>query len=529
MTVVLLVASCGSGEKPAGKTVAPSPKRGGTAVIGSITDVDSWNEYLSRQSFANGIHRRIFLRLAQEHGDWRDHPPTYEPLLAESWSFSPDGKAITFRLRDATWSDGRPITASDVRFTWNAQTSKEVAWAGADGKARITDVTVVDDRTVTFRFDTIYPEQLADAVEGGILPEHVFGKVPFADWRTHDWSTTSIGSGPFVLERRSPGEEIVLVRNPRYFREGFPRLDKVVVRIVPDATNLVTQLLAGSVDYMEGIAPREAERVRSTAGVELIPFDFPMYDFVGWNGRRPPFDDPEVRRAMTLAIDRNALVDDLLYGYGRVSAGPILSFWWGADRTLEPWPYDPKEARRILESRGFKPTGKGGALERGGRPVEFEILTNAGNRLREAALVKIQEQLSRIGVVAHPRAMEMATLVQRVTGGSFGAYLGGWKLVGKLDLAPIFGSGGIPPKGNNVVHYRSAELDRLLDSLSAEHDWTGMKPVLASIQQVINRDQPYTFLYETKRLAAAGPRLHDVEIDIPADSLAHLERFWVDR
>jgi peptide/nickel transport system substrate-binding protein len=166
-------------------------------------------------------------------------------------------------------------------------------------------------------------------------------------------------------------------------------------------------------------------------------------------------------------------------------------------------------------------------LVRDGRPLEFEILTNAGNRLRESVLVKIQEQLSKIGVRARPVPLEMQTLAHRCTTGSFDAYLGGWKFSGKLDLKPIFGTSGIPPKGNNVVRYRSTEVDRLLEALARETDWQAMKPGLDAVQRAIHEDQPYTFLYETQRLAAAGPRLQGAEIDIPTDPLARLERFWI--
>src|SRR4029453_10359444 len=119
---------------------------------------------------------------------------------------------------DATWSDGTPLTAADVRFTWTAQTSPAVSWTGAPSKERIKDVQAVDRHTVAFRFDRAYPEMLADAVEGGILPEHVFGKVPFADWRTHDWSQSVVGSGPFVLEAWRGGVGIVLAAQPRSVR-----------------------------------------------------------------------------------------------------------------------------------------------------------------------------------------------------------------------------------------------------------------------------------------------------------------------
>lgn len=525
LAALVIGAACGD-HAPAAGAAAP-PQRGGTAVMGSISDVDSWNEYVSRQTFANNLQRRIFLRLAQEMGDSKEHPATFLPQLAESWSASGDGKTITFRLRRATWSDGRPITASDVRFTWKAQVSPEVAWVNAKSKEHVTDVQVLDDRTAAFRFDRAYPDQLADALEGGILPEHVFGAVPFADWRTHDWSGARVSSGPFLLESHRPGEEIDLVRNARYFQQDAPLLDRVVVRIVPDATSLLTQLLAGTIDYVEGVAPREAERVRAARGVRLVAFDYPMYDYVGWNGARPPWNDPDVRRAMTLAIDRKALVEDLLYGYGRVGTGPFLSFWWGADPSLAPWPCDPAEARRILASKGFAPRSGDGVLVRDGKPLRLTLTTNAGNRLREAVIVKIQEQLSRVGIEVDTGVLEMQTFVHKNTTGDFDAYLGGWRFSGKIDLRPIFGSAGFPPAGSNVVRYRSAEVDRLLDALDEAADWREMKPVLSSIGRRIRDDQPYTFLYETRRLAAVGPRLQGVEIDIPFDPLAHLERWWV--
>ncbi|MBZ5638618.1 MAG: hypothetical protein LAO51_07655 [Acidobacteriia bacterium] len=527
LALTILLVACGGRSTASSHDSSDGARKGGTAVLGSITDVDSWNEYLSRQAFASGIHRRIFLRLAQELGDTREHPASFEPLLAESWKSSEDGKTLTFHLRSSSWSDGRPITASDVLFTWKAQTSPEVAWLSSADKRHVTDVEAVDDRTVVFRFDHVYPYQLSDAVEGGILPEHVFGAVPFKEWRSHDWSDVRVGSGPFVLERHAPGEEIVLARNPRYFREGYPLLDKVVIRVVPDATALLTQVLAGGLDYMEGVSPREAGRIRGTPGAMLISFDYPMYDFIGWNTSRPPFDDPDVRRAMTLAIDRKALVDELLYGFGRVSKGPLLSFWWASDPTLEPWPYDPAEARRILASKGFAPQGSDGVLARGGKPFEIEIVSNAGNRLREAVMVKVQEQLRRIGVRAGVSTLEMQTLVHRTSEGSFDAYVGGWKMLGNIDLLPIFGSAGVPPNGNNVIRYRSPEVDGLLSRLETIRDGSGTKPVYASIERAIHRDQPYTFLYETQRLAVTGRRLGGVEIDVPSDSLARLERFWV--
>jgi len=526
---LLLCTSCSGREAPGPAAAAAEPSRGGTVVLGSISDMDSWNEYTSKQSFANYVLRRIFLALATGQGDGENGPESFEPLLAETWEHSADGRAITFHLRDATWSDGRKISAEDVRFTWLAQTSDAVPWANADVKSQITDVVVEDERTVTFRFDHAYAYALADAVAGGILPQHVFGQVPFDEWATHDWSRYSIGSGPFLLERHVAGQEIVLARNPMYFNPLRPLVDRVVVRIVPDVLNLVTQLQSGEIDFMTGVPPREAYRLAadSRSSVEVVPFKMSRYEYLGWNGQRPPFHDPLVRRAITLAIDRRALVEDLLYDFGEVSSGPVPSHSWGAAEDLEPWPYDPDQARAILGQRGFSTIAVDGTTVGTGPTLAFDLVTNTGNGLREDALVKIQDQLARIGVTVRVRSIEQRTLIQNVTGGDFDGYLGGWNFIGKVPLGALFGSDYAPPRGFNVVGYRVADVDESLERLDLASDWHEMKPLLDTIQRRIHEDQPYTFLFERDDIAAFGPRLRDVSIDDPDDPLAALERVWV--
>lgn len=516
----LMCACRGGGEPPPAAPATESrPQSGGTLVIGSISDADAWNEYVSQQTFAQNLLRRVYARLGQEQGDSREHPPSFEPLLAASWAFAADQLTLTVKLADAAWSDGTPLTAGDVRFTWKAQTAPEVGWTGASTKERIKDVEAVDPHTVVFHFDRAYPEMLADAFEGGIVPEHVFGKVPFDRWRTYDWSQVKIGSGPFVLESWRPGEEIVLAKNARYLKTGRPLVDKIVVRIVPDVGNLETQLSAGGIDYVEGVPPQDAKRLAATKGISLIAFDNPMFDYVGWNGAKKPFDDRDVRRALTLAIDRSAIVEDLLYGYGRVSTGPLLSTWWASNPGLTALPYDPDEARRILAAKGYDAK----------HPLKFELTTNAGNRVREAVALKIQEQLARIDVQAQPRPIEMKAFRERNVAGKYDAYIAGWRFNGKLDLASIFGGKARPPAGSNVVAYHSVDADRLLEAIGSASAWNEAKDAYMKFALQIQEDQPYTFLYEGQRIAAVGPRLRDMKIDVPADPLARLETCWIAR
>jgi peptide/nickel transport system substrate-binding protein len=484
-----------------------------TFVVGSTVDVDSWNEYLSGQSFAVSLHRRIWLRLAQEAGAGPDGIPRWEPLIADSWDRSPDGRSLTFRLREMVWSDGTPLTSGDVRFSWLAQTSPAVAWVGAGSKSGITDVETPDPRTAVFRFERPYPEQFADAVDGGILPAHVFGAVPFEQWRSHDWSRVRIGSGPFLLAKHLPGEQIVLEKNPLYFKTGRPFVNRVVIRIVPDSSNLLSQFLSGRLDWLEGVAPQDADRIGDLPGARVIALDAPGFDYVGWNGTKPPFDDPQIRRALSLAIDRDALVRDLLYGYGRVSKGPIPSSFWAAPLAPPTVAFDPEEARRLLAERGFSSE----------RPLRFELMTNAGNRLREAVVVKLQDLWGRVGVQAVPRIVESRTLRERASAGDYDAFLAGWRFSEKIDLAAIFGSAALPPAGANVVRYAPAELDGLLARLQASEDIEDARAAYHDIASRVVRDHPYTFLYEPQRIVAVGTRVKEFQADVHSDPLARVD------
>ena len=516
-----LIAACSGGNEAPAQPLSETPRAGGTLVIGSITDVDSWNEYISQQSFAHFMLRRIYLRLAEQKPGPLSHPDGYEPSLAESWEASADGLQLTFHLRDVSWSDGTPITAGDVRFTWQAQTSEHVPWINADSKTRIRDVEVVDARTARFHFDAVYPYQFIDAVEGGILPEHVFGEVPFEDWMDHDWLTARVGSGPFLPSSHRPGEQLELVRNPNYYLGGRPYLDRIVVRVVPDVSNLITQLRSGEIDYMENVPLRNAERLGTDGKLAVVPFDYANYDFIGWNGARAPFDDAEIRRALTLAIDRQALVDELMAGHARVGTGPAPSAWWGADTSIQPFPYDPEAARTILREKGYA-TAEG----EDGKTLSLTLLTNAGNRTREDALVKIQAHLARIGVAMSIQPLEMRTMRGQIVSGDFDGYLGGWVFAGKIDLFGLFASTAAPPNGMNIVSYANAEVDTLFARLAEADRWEAMPPILADIQAHIVADQPYSFLYEAQRVAVHSTSLAGVRIDVPSDPLIHLADYW---
>lgn len=506
--LLLLTMGCGSATDDG--SVAPvvtSPVRGGTLVIGSKSDVQTWNEYLNADAPTMKILRRLYLPLARMDDE-------VVPQLAESWTFSEDGLALTFNLRQANWSDGTPITAADVRFTWEAQIDEAVGWASSANKRFIADVEVVDPQAVTFHFEQSYPDMLADAIDGGILPAHIFREIPLADWKTHDWRTVDVVSGPFKLAEHTTGQQVRLVRNPAYHDAANVYLDEVVIRIVPDDSNLMQQLQSGDVDFVDGIPQDAADRLADQSDLEVRGYRLATYDYIGWNGDRPPLDNPRVRQALTMAIDRVELVDTLLFGYGQVANGPVPSSHPAHDSDLAPWKADAVAARQQLHEAGVE-------------SLRITLLTNAGNRIRSDAALRIQSQLAAVGVELEIRTVELGALRRQVAGGDYDAYLGGWNFSGKIELTALFHSTRRFPDGFNLVGLASPEVDEILDRLDTAADAASYRDAAVALQRVIHDLQPYTFLFEKERVAGWRQRLRGVELPDTFDTFAHLESFWL--
>lgn len=530
---VLLAAGCRQApERTAGPdtTSASGPRRGGTVVTGWTAEPGGVNSLILPSTQVNNeMLFRMFLHLLEEQPDFQQHPATFKPQLAESYDWSPDHKTLTFHLRgDVVWTDGVPVTAEDVRWTWQAQRHPDVAWELADSKHWIDDVEVVDPRTVRFHFSRVYSKQLLDANEGPVFPKHAWETLPFAQWRQNgDWFRQHlVVDGPFTVASWQPQQQIVLQRNERYYEKGLPYLDRVVMRQIPDQSSGLTQLLSGELDFLPQIGFGDAPRVKASPRLELIAYWFNLYVAVTWNNERPLFKDPEVRRALTLAIDRKTIVETLLGAYGKVADSPILTSVWAHDPALHPLPYDPAEARRILATKGWKDTDGDGVLDKNGKPLAFELLTNTGNQARTDATVMIQDQLKKVGIRVTPRQVEFNTLATETIAGKFDAAMMGYTIDTSLDLRSNFHSESIA-EGSNYSRYRNPEVDRLIDLGAAQPDLLAERPFLNQIQQIAHRDQPLTFLWESQRLTGVNKRVRNVR-PTPTFAFFNLKEWWVE-
>jgi peptide/nickel transport system substrate-binding protein len=513
--LLLLLAGCQT-EDPQSRTIAatPTPQGGGQVVLGVVRDIDSWNPYLCQDELGDELLSLLYPWLAIEQADYHEHPPSFAPNLAESWQWSDDHLTLTWHLRqNARWSDGTPVTARDVLFSWQVQRSAEVGWADSYYKDAIDRVEASDDHTVHMHFTRRFPYQMTHANEGLIIPAHAWSKIPFDQWQEIDWAQQALSAGPFRLVSTTRHQEIVLERNETYWRPDRPYLDRVVWRIVPSHVSLLTQMRTGAVDLVNTVPPREAERVRAAAETDLIVFPDRRYTYVGWNNSVPLFADVKVRRALTMAIDRSSILEAAIGGYGKVAVGPILSFMWAFNQELEPLPYDPEQARALLAEAGWHDSDGDGTLDRDGKPFSFELLTNNETQHHQDTVQLIHQQLGQIGIEVRTRLLDMGALFSLWVSGEFDAYVGSWQEPTIIDLEELWHSTGPDDPASNFVRYANPEVDRLIIQANNEASFEQQKPLFDRIQELVAEDQPYTFLYEGYRRSAISTRIHGAIIN----------------
>jgi peptide/nickel transport system substrate-binding protein len=483
--VSLSVVSCGKSDRH-----AASRQHG--VVIGVLSEPKTLNPLVATSAQAQDIVELMFLKLLSEEGDFL----SFRPRLASQWSFGDDGLSITFHLRDdVSWHDGEPVTAADVRFTWELQKDERVAWASRSIKDRITDVEVIDDRTVSFHFATRYPYQLHDANDGVILPRHLLSDVPPDSIRGSDFGRHPVGNGPYRFARWIPGQYIELERNPDYYEKGQPYLGRVGVRIVPDMTNLVNQLKAGEIDCLESIPiDALAELESQYKEIEIYRYLSREMAFVVWNLESELFADRAIRRALAMSIDAREIIETLWRGMADVSDSPMHPMLWAHDPGIETIGYDPHRARAIFAEHGWRDSNNDGVLDKDGQPVEFDMTTNQGIQVRADVMTMVQEYLRRVGIKVNARVLEWNTFIGGVINGEFDSCVLGWRVDTRADLTRFWHSSATPPNGFNASRYVNADADALIERAKNTLDFDEARQLWYQCQRIIYEDQPIFFL-----------------------------------
>jgi peptide/nickel transport system substrate-binding protein len=436
----------------------------------------------------------------------------FTPVLARRWEHR-DSLTIVFHLDPrARWTDGVPVTADDVVYTFGVYRDPRTGSPFRVNLDPIASVTKEDSLTVAFHFRRWYPEQLYDATYHlRMIPKHVLDTIPDDSLAASAFAKApTVTAGPFRFSHWDSGTEIAVTADPAWFL-GRPHLDRIVWRVMPDVSAAVSALLAGEADAMEVIPQRdEIERALRSPDLQLIPYPSPFLGGLLFNLRRPPFNDPAVRRAIAKVIDRETIVRSVFGPYGEVPVGAASRMMWIAAGTVRQPVLDTAGAARLLDSLGWR-RGDDGIRRRGGRRLAFRVLTPTTSRIRQDVAVLVQDELQKVGIAMDIQPLEYAVFDARTRAGDFEAMM----FSRTLDPSPaILGQfwGSRAVGADNLGGYASPAFDSLFAAASAAPSRPAAEPLWHAALERLNDDAPAVWIYSPRNNAAVHRRFEHVTI-----------------
>jgi peptide/nickel transport system substrate-binding protein len=495
----------------------PGAEGGGTVIVGMRSDFSGsgFNPVTNTDLYTGEvINYALFTPLVQY-----DEDLSVRPYLAESWELQGD-TAVLFRLRrDVRWHDGRPVTAEDVKFTFDL--AKDPGAASLLGEVFLADVRaaeVVDSATIRFRFVRPHAQALED-FWWPPLPKHLLEGVAATELRNAPFNQQPVGSGPFRFAEWRANERLVLEPNPDFPEAlgGPAHATRVVFRVVPEAATILTELLTGGMHVDIPVLPDQVEQIRNTADLQLFSFPGRTVYYVGWNNQRPPFNDTRVRRALAHAIDRQQIIDALLKGQGTLATSTIPPWHPVYPADVQPLQHSPEEAARLLDQAGWSDRNGDGLRENAqGRPLRFTLLTSS-DELRRSVVEVLQSQLRALGVDVQIRVMEFQTMLAQHRNRDFDAVFTNWVLdnfqVAAAPNALFHSSNAEVPLSSNRSAVRIPALDSLIDRGAAATDPETQKQAWRAFTLKLQEEQPVTFMFWLNELAASRTDAQNVVMD----------------
>jgi len=503
----------GSGISAVSQKVAREPNEGDWLVWHLPTDPTNLNPITSTDASANYVLGFVFEGLLEYDFD----TISLKGLLAQSWSVSPDGLEITFTLKNGiTFSDGVPVTADDVVFSFNTIKDPNVDAASlANYYANFTRVEKIDERTVKFHLKEKYFKSIEVAGLTLIMPKHIYQYKTGKEF--NDRRSEPVGTGPYVFDKWDVGREIALKRNERYWGKRC-KLDRIVYNIITNDLAAMQSLRAGNVDYLETVTEQFYELSKDKEFQQkynlLKYWDYRTgYLYVGWNNDSVFFNDPKVRLAMTYTINREAIKDYIQKGLSTVIAGPFYMYSKQNDPNIKPWPFDPKKAAALLDEAGWKDTNGNGTRDKNGVEFKIRLMIVSGGGITERFAKLIKDDAAKVGIDIALDPYEWSVFIERTKNHQFDAVMSGWgAATPEDDPYQIFHSSQIANRGSNYVSFKNAEADKLLEEARVELDETKRNELYHRFGWILHEQQPYTFLTTRPHLKVLDRRFEGVTI-----------------
>jgi peptide/nickel transport system substrate-binding protein len=502
-----------------GNESTPGASAGGTLAISTGGDPDVLIPSLVSLVQAAQMTDMIYDRLA-DIGDSLNivNDAGFKPHLADHWTWAADSLSIAFHINPrAKWHDGQRVTSNDVRFTFQSTMDSTLGSPVAALLANIDSVTTPDSATATFWFHRRIPQQFYDATyQMPIMPEHIWKGIAPSAWRGSDAAKHPIGSGRFRFVRWTPRTSVELVADTGNYY-GAPKLSRVVWSIAPDFNTALTRFLTGETDFFESLRPENLPEVAKHPELSTKAYHGLNYQFAQFNLRDPAnharphplFGDRELRRALTMAVDRESIVRSAYESLALPSIGPTVRAYPTTDPNLAQIPFDLPRAKALLDSLGWRDANGDGVREKKGRQLEFTLGVPATSKVRVRMAVLMQEQLRQAGAKVNVEQLDFPVLSERERKRTFDAVLNTWNT--QPSPGAVRGSWGTAgsraSSGNNYGSYESPVFDAYVDSALSSFDPATRKALFTKAYNTIIQDAPAIWLAESVPTVGYNKRL----------------------
>jgi peptide/nickel transport system substrate-binding protein len=511
---------------PAAPGAAATEDAGGggmTFTVGITQDIDSLNPFTGIVASAYEVYQLVYDTLTS----YGQEDFSAQPSLAQSWETSEDGLTWTYTIRSGvTWSDGEPLTAADVAYSFNrVRNGKYERTNWGNYVANVTSVEAPDDTTVVMTVRKPTPVMLHPSLP--ILPKHVWEEIDgkeVSDYRNEPGPDGIVGSGPFVLTEYRKGQFIRLRANQDYWG-GAPKVDELVFRVFNNQDSMAQALKRGEIDFADSLEANIFDALEGSDGIETVPAEYSGFNEIAFNygaalddgtpigDGHPALKDRDVRLAIAHAIDREALVDRVLGGYGSPGTSVIPPIY--ADLHYDPagstYAFDLAEAERILDDAGYE-RGPDGVrtMPDGDRKLSFRLHGRSNSQGSQRTVQFVQGWLEEIGIEVKPKIVSEDALYEVIGNGTFDLFEWGWVVEPDPDYQMStftcanrsYKDGGTVYANLSDSFYCNEEYDRLYAQQAEQIDPAERAETVKAMQQMLYEDIPYVVTYYYDNLEA---------------------------
>jgi peptide/nickel transport system substrate-binding protein len=508
----LIVAAACSGDKSVATSSSPD---GGTIIIASLGEPTNVIPPFVTTEESRHVADLVFEHVAEIDSSLNTlDDKSFSPRLAEKWTWAKDSLSIAFSINPkARWHDGKPVTARDVRFSFNTFMDPKIGSTTASVLGNVDSVSVRDSLTAVVFFKKRTPEQFYDfAYQVYVFPEHVYGSIAPEKLRTDSITRTVVGSGRFRIVKWEPGKMELLADTANY--RGRAKLDRLIL-LKTDATAAATQILSGQIDFTQAFQAEQVPALDTSKTARALPLPLLGYAFMGMNEHMPKsnttphpiFSDLRMRRALSMAVDREGMVHNVFGPTAtNIAHGPFSMAASYADPTLALPAYDTAKAGAMMDSSGWR-RGKSGMREKNGKPLHFTLTVGPSNYRRKFSVL-LQSEFQKAGVAVDLENLDFGTFMERRAKSDFEAVVDGFSPDPSVaGVKQSWTTSGFPPAGENILRYSNKLVDALIDSATATFDFAKSKTYSSKAFRQLVEDSPAIWLYNTAYSAGVNRRI----------------------